>query len=194
MHHRRTSATVLCRSNCGPDCGPPAGRAADGHLAGPHTMGIPWHRGTEWALNQERAFRDEVKQRAERQLWTCPDGYLRYGTQDPLRCLASRYTTLHRQQLRVSAETGRMGGPDRTGSPVARRVSGGLASGSRQSAYAQLWCSGMYQSALRPAAICWTSPRLCARSAASAAAQQSSRLKSVSAWCTVLTLCAATLR
>ena len=142
------------------------GRAADGHLAGPHTMGIPWHRGTEWALNQERE----------------------------LRCLASRYTTLHRQQLRVSAETGRMGGPDRTGSPVARRVSGGLASGSRQSAYAQLWCSGMYQSALRPAAICWTSPRLCARSAASAAAQQSSRLKSVSASCTVLTLCAATLR
>jgi len=61
MHHRRTSATVLCRSNCGPDCGPPAGRAADGHLAGPHTMGIPWHRGTERALNQERAFRDEVQ-------------------------------------------------------------------------------------------------------------------------------------
>ena len=57
MHHRRTSATVLCRSNCGP----PAGRAADGHLAGPHTMGIPWHRGTERALNQERAFRDEVQ-------------------------------------------------------------------------------------------------------------------------------------
>ena len=50
------------------------GRAADGHLAGPHTMGIPWHRGTEWALNQERAFRDEVTQPAERQLWTCADG------------------------------------------------------------------------------------------------------------------------
>jgi len=77
-----------------------------------------------WTRNVHSATKS--KQRAERQLWTCPDGYLRYGTQDPLRCLASRYTTLHRQQLRVSAETGRMGGPDRTGSPVARRVSGGL--------------------------------------------------------------------
>jgi hypothetical protein len=29
MSRRRTSATVLCRSNCGPDCGPPAGRDAE---------------------------------------------------------------------------------------------------------------------------------------------------------------------
>ena len=29
MSRRRTSATVLCRSNCGPDCGPPADRDAE---------------------------------------------------------------------------------------------------------------------------------------------------------------------
>jgi len=102
------------------------------------TMGIQWHRGTDWALNQARAFRDEVKQRAETQQWVCPneqyrlmyvgaglwqnldfftefeekygavfvrsnylsiasDGYLRYGTRDPLRCLASRYVTISEQ-------------------------------------------------------------------------------------------------
>ena len=37
------------------------------------TMGIQWHRGTEWALSQARAFRDEVKLRAEKQMWVCPD-------------------------------------------------------------------------------------------------------------------------
>src|SRR5207237_5513901 len=98
----------------------------------------------------------------------------------------------HLLEVGSGSQVDRRGGAERNGAQHEQR--GGLASGSRQSAYAQLWCSGMYQSALRPAAICWTSPRLCARSAASAAAQQSSRLKSVSAWCTVLTLCAATLR
>jgi hypothetical protein len=37
------------------------------------TMGIQWHRGTEWALNQARAFRDEIKWRADNQLWVCPN-------------------------------------------------------------------------------------------------------------------------
>lgn len=36
-------------------------------------MGIQWHRGTEWALNQARAFHDEVKQRADQQMWVCPN-------------------------------------------------------------------------------------------------------------------------
>ena len=36
-------------------------------------MGIQWHRGTEWALEQARAFRDEVKQRAETGQWVCPN-------------------------------------------------------------------------------------------------------------------------
>jgi benzoyl-CoA reductase subunit B len=36
-------------------------------------MGIQWHRGTEWALNQAKAFRDEVKHRADNGLWVCPD-------------------------------------------------------------------------------------------------------------------------
>ncbi|MFC1532157.1 2-hydroxyacyl-CoA dehydratase [Thermodesulfobacteriota bacterium] len=101
-------------------------------------MGIQWHRGTEWALNQARAFRDEIKKRAENSKWVCPnekyrlmyigaglwqqleffarfekshgvvfarsnylsiaiDGYLRYGTRDPIRALASRYVTFNRQ-------------------------------------------------------------------------------------------------
>lgn len=102
------------------------------------TMGIQWHRGTEWALQQARAFRDEIEQRAETQQWVCPneqyrlmyvgqglwqnldffmefeekygavfvrsnylsiasDGYLRYGTRDPLRALASRYVAISEQ-------------------------------------------------------------------------------------------------
>ena len=36
-------------------------------------MGIQWHRGTEWALQQARAFRDEVKQRADAEQWVCPN-------------------------------------------------------------------------------------------------------------------------
>lgn len=36
-------------------------------------MGIQWHRGTEWAETQARAFRDEVKARADAQDWVCPN-------------------------------------------------------------------------------------------------------------------------
>lgn len=36
------------------------------------TMGIQWHRGTEWARDQARAFRDEVKMRADNRMWVCP--------------------------------------------------------------------------------------------------------------------------
>ncbi|MES1203260.1 MAG: 2-hydroxyacyl-CoA dehydratase family protein [Pseudomonadota bacterium] len=36
-------------------------------------MGIQWHRGTEWAYEQARAFRDEVKHRADNQMWACPN-------------------------------------------------------------------------------------------------------------------------
>ena len=102
------------------------------------TMGIQWHRGTDWALEQARAFRDEVKARAETEQWVCPneqfrlmyvgqglwqnlqfftefeerygavfvrsnylsiasDGYLRYGGRDPIRALASRYTSMSEQ-------------------------------------------------------------------------------------------------
>jgi hypothetical protein len=101
-------------------------------------MGIQWHRGTPWALDQARAFRDEVKHRAANQMWACPneqyrlmyvgaglwqnlgffsefeekygavfvrsnylsiaaDGYIRFGTSDPLRALASRYVTMSEQ-------------------------------------------------------------------------------------------------
>jgi hypothetical protein len=100
-------------------------------------MGIQWHRGTEWAEQQARAFRDEVRARAEAGQWVCEDervrlmyvgaglwqkleffaafershgavfvrsnylsfaieGYIRYGTSDPLRVLASRYVTFNR--------------------------------------------------------------------------------------------------
>ena len=37
------------------------------------TMGIQWHRGTEWALEQARAFRDEIKHRADNEMWVCPN-------------------------------------------------------------------------------------------------------------------------
>ncbi|MHA6622973.1 2-hydroxyacyl-CoA dehydratase family protein [Pseudonocardia sp. DLS-67] len=36
-------------------------------------MGIQWHRGTEWALRQAEAFRDEVQERAREQQWVCPN-------------------------------------------------------------------------------------------------------------------------
>lgn len=36
------------------------------------TMGIQWHRGTEWALAQAAAFHAEVRARADAQQWVCP--------------------------------------------------------------------------------------------------------------------------
>jgi hypothetical protein len=101
-------------------------------------LSLQHQRGTQWALDQARAFRDEVKARCENEQWICPneryrlnwngtllpytdnfydelesthgivfarslylsiapDAYLRYGLKDPLRALASRYTTLNQQ-------------------------------------------------------------------------------------------------
>jgi hypothetical protein len=129
------------------------------------TMGIQWHRGTEWALNQAREFRDEVKSRADNQLWVCPneryrlmyvgaglwqnldfftefeetygvvfvrsnylsiasDGYLRYGTRDPLRCLASRYVTVS-EQMHIPG----LGGAWAVWEAKRHRVDGGLGLG-----------------------------------------------------------------
>jgi hypothetical protein len=129
------------------------------------TMGIQWHRGTEWALNQARAFRDEVKQRADSQQWVCPneqyrlmyvgaglwqnldfftefedkygavfvrsnylsiasDGYLRYGTRDPLRCLASRYVTVS-EQMHIPG----LGGAWAVWEAKRHRIDGGLSLG-----------------------------------------------------------------
>lgn len=42
------------------------------------TMGIQWHRGTEWALAQARAFHDEVKARADNEQWVCPNEKYRF--------------------------------------------------------------------------------------------------------------------
>lgn len=99
-------------------------------------MGLQWHRGTTWALEQARAFRAEVQERIEREDWVCPherlrlmyigeglwqqtdffsefedshgvvfprsnylsfaaDSYRRFGLQDPVRALASRYATFN---------------------------------------------------------------------------------------------------
>jgi benzoyl-CoA reductase/2-hydroxyglutaryl-CoA dehydratase subunit BcrC/BadD/HgdB len=129
------------------------------------TMGIQWHRGTEWALNQARAFRDEIKSRADNQMWVCPneryrlmyvgaglwqnldfftefeetygavfvrsnylsiasDGYLRYGTRDPLRCLASRYVTVS-EQMHIPG----LGGAWAVWEAKRHRVDGGLGLG-----------------------------------------------------------------
>ena len=129
------------------------------------TMGIQWHRGTEWALNQARAFRDEVKHRADNRMWVCPneqyrlmyvgaglwqnldfftefeekygavfvrsnylsiasDGYLRYGTRDPLRCLASRYVTIS-EQMHIPG----LGGAWAIWEARRHRVNGGLSLG-----------------------------------------------------------------
>jgi hypothetical protein len=129
------------------------------------TMGIQWHRGTEWALNQARAFRDEVKLRADNRMWVCPneqyrlmyvgaglwqnlefftefeerhgavfvrsnylsiasDGYLRYNTRDPLRCLASRYTALS-EQMHIPG----LGGAWAVWEAKRHRVNGGLSLG-----------------------------------------------------------------
>ncbi|HWW63496.1 MAG TPA: 2-hydroxyacyl-CoA dehydratase family protein [Sphingomonadaceae bacterium] len=40
-------------------------------------MGIQWHRGTQWALDQATAFRDEVRDRVDRADWVCPDERVR---------------------------------------------------------------------------------------------------------------------
>jgi hypothetical protein len=129
------------------------------------TMGIQWHRGTDWALNQARAFRDEVKLRADRRLWVCADeryrlmyvgaglwqnldfftefeerygavfvrsnylsiasdGYLRYGTRDPLRCLASRYCAMS-EQMHIPG----LGGAWAVWEARRHRVDGGLSLG-----------------------------------------------------------------
>jgi hypothetical protein len=129
------------------------------------TMGIQWHRGTEWALNQARAFRDEVQHRADNRMWVCPneryrlmyvgaglwqnldfftefedkygavfvrsnylsiasDGYLRYGTRDPLRCLASRYVTIS-EQMHIPG----LGGAWAVWEAKRHRVDGGLSLG-----------------------------------------------------------------
>jgi hypothetical protein len=129
------------------------------------TMGIQWHRGTEWALNQARAFRDEVKLRADNRQWVCPneqyrlmyvgaglwqnldfftefeerygavfvrsnylsiasDGYLRYGTRDPLRCLASRYCAMS-EQMHIPG----LGGAWAVWEARRHRVDGGLSLG-----------------------------------------------------------------
>ncbi|MBV9580540.1 MAG: 2-hydroxyacyl-CoA dehydratase, partial [Chloroflexi bacterium] len=129
------------------------------------TMGIQWHRGTEWALQQARAFRDEVKQRADERQWVCPneqyrlmyvgaglwqnlgfftefeerygavfvrsnylsiasDGYLRYDTRDPLRCLASRYCTMS-EQMHIPG----LGGAWAVWEARRHRVDGGLSLG-----------------------------------------------------------------
>ena len=37
------------------------------------TMGIQWHRGTQWALEQAAAFHAEVKALADAQKWVCPN-------------------------------------------------------------------------------------------------------------------------
>ena len=129
------------------------------------TMGIQWHRGTAWALDQARAFRDEIKMRADNQMWVCPneqfrlmyvgaglwqnleffnefeehygavfvrsnylsiasDGYLRYGTRDPLRCLASRYVTVS-EQMHIPG----LGGAWAVWEAKRHRVDGGLSLG-----------------------------------------------------------------
>jgi benzoyl-CoA reductase/2-hydroxyglutaryl-CoA dehydratase subunit BcrC/BadD/HgdB len=101
-------------------------------------MAAQWLRGSEWAVNHARAFRDEVKERADagiaanpgerlRLMWIGaglwhdtdfytafeedfgavfvwsmylafgPDGYIRYGLDDPLRALASRTLNMNEQ-------------------------------------------------------------------------------------------------
>ncbi len=103
-----------------------------------NVMAAQWLRGSEWAVNHARAFRDEVKARADagiaanqgerlRLMWIGaglwhdtdfytafeedlggvfvwsmylafgPDGYIRYGLDDPLRALASRTLNMNEQ-------------------------------------------------------------------------------------------------
>ena len=103
-----------------------------------NVMTTQWHRGSDWAVNHARAFRDEVKQRVaqgiaaypgekRRLMWVGaglwhdtdfytafeeshgavfvwsmylafgPDGYIRYGLDDPMRALASRVVSMNEQ-------------------------------------------------------------------------------------------------
>jgi hypothetical protein len=42
------------------------------------TMGIQWHRGSQWALDQARAFYEEVKTRADNAQWVCRNEKYRF--------------------------------------------------------------------------------------------------------------------
>jgi benzoyl-CoA reductase subunit B len=103
-----------------------------------NVMTTQWHRGSDWAINHARTFRDEVKERVEHEVaaypgerlrlmwigaglwhdtgfytafeerygavfvWSMylafgPDGYIRYGIEDPMLALASRVVSLNEQ-------------------------------------------------------------------------------------------------
>jgi len=103
-----------------------------------NVMAAQWLRGSEWAIDHARSFRDEVKERVEADVAACPserlrlmwvgaglwhdtdfytafeqqygavfvwsmylafgpDGYIRYGLDDPLRALASRTVSFNEQ-------------------------------------------------------------------------------------------------
>src|ERR1019366_6837977 len=103
-----------------------------------NVMAAQWLRGSEWAINHARTFRDEVKARVDQGIAACPsersrlmwvgaglwhdtdfytafeekygavfvwsmylafgpDGYIRYGLDDPLRALASRTVNMNEQ-------------------------------------------------------------------------------------------------
>jgi len=103
-----------------------------------NVMAAQWVRGSDWAIEHARQFRDEVKARAEAGIAACPgerlrlmwvgaglwhdtdlytafeeqygavfvwsmylafgpDGYIRYGLEDPLRALASRTVSFNEQ-------------------------------------------------------------------------------------------------
>jgi len=103
-----------------------------------NVMTCQWHRGSPWAVNHARAFRDEVRARVAqgiaaypgeklRLMWVGaglwhdtdfytafeeafgavfvwsmylafgPDGYIRYGLDDPMRALASRVVSMNEQ-------------------------------------------------------------------------------------------------
>ena len=103
-----------------------------------NVMAAQWLRGSEWAINHARSFRDEVRARVDQGIAACPserlrlmwvgaglwhdtdfytafeekygavfvwsmylafgpDGYIRYGLDDPLRALASRTVSMNEQ-------------------------------------------------------------------------------------------------
>ena len=103
-----------------------------------NVMAAQWVRGSDWAVDHARAFRDEVRARVENGIAACPqerlrlmwvgaglwhdtdfytafeqpfgavfvwsmylafgpDGYIRYGLDDPLRALASRTVSMNEQ-------------------------------------------------------------------------------------------------
>jgi len=103
-----------------------------------NVMTAQWHRGSAWAVEHARRFRDEVRQRVEQGIAACPeerlrlmwigaglwhdtqfytafeetygavfvwsmylafgpDGYIRYGLDDPMRALASRIVSMNEQ-------------------------------------------------------------------------------------------------